>query len=343
MRFTGVPAATLRVDDRGLADRQPVLGDAGLRRRAGPRQQAWTRRGCRRWSRRVRSSGRCCPRWPTELGIPATGRGRHRPARPALGRRRRRRGRARAAARLDRHHGLDQRAGAAQEDRRAAAAGRACRASTTRRTCWPTTRTPPAATSSGGATRSPPTSSYDELLAEAAATPPGAGGVVFTPWLTGERSPVDDRNARAGFHGDRRDHHARRPDPRGARGRRAQRDLAARRGREVRRRRASTTSGSSAGEPGRTCGARCWPTSPTGPSCASPTRGWPGCAAPPCSRRWRWAGSTRSEVRGLVPTDEPFRPDPRHRATYDALARELPKLYAAQRGFFRRRGRPGRR
>ncbi len=47
------------------------------------------------------------------------------------------------------------------------------------------------------------------------------------------------------------------------------------------------------------------------------------------------------EVRGLVPTDEPFRPDPRHRATYDALARELPKLYAAQRGFFRRMGARG--
>jgi len=24
--------------------------------------------------------------------------------------------------------------------------------------------------------------------------------VIFTPWLTGERSPVDDRNARGGFH-----------------------------------------------------------------------------------------------------------------------------------------------
>ena len=46
-----------------------------------------------------------------------------------------------------------------------------------------------------------PEASYDDLLAEAAAAAPGAGGVVFTPWLTGERSPVDDRNARAGFHG----------------------------------------------------------------------------------------------------------------------------------------------
>ncbi len=49
----------------------------------------------------------------------------------------------------------------------------------------------------------------------------------------------------------------------------------------------------------------------------------------------------RDEVRGLVPTDEPFRPDPRNRATYDALVRELPKLYAAQRGFFRRSARQG--
>jgi xylulokinase len=47
----------------------------------------------------------------------------------------------------------------------------------------------------------------------------------------------------------------------------------------------------------------------------------------------------RHEVRGLVPTDEPFRPDPRNRATYDALAAELPKLYAAQKGFFRRSAR----
>jgi xylulokinase len=34
----------------------------------------------------------------------------------------------------------------------------------------------------------------------AATAPPGAGGVIFTPWLTGERSPIDDKTARAGFH-----------------------------------------------------------------------------------------------------------------------------------------------
>jgi xylulokinase len=36
-----------------------------------------------------------------------------------------------------------------------------------------------------------------ELAAEA---PPGSHGVLFTPWLRGERSPVEDRHARAGFH-----------------------------------------------------------------------------------------------------------------------------------------------
>jgi xylulokinase len=35
-------------------------------------------------------------------------------------------------------------------------------------------------------------------LAEASA--PGAGGVLFTPWLNGERAPVDDHTIRGGFH-----------------------------------------------------------------------------------------------------------------------------------------------
>ena len=42
--------------------------------------------------------------------------------------------------------------------------------------------------------------SYDDITALAATSPPGSRGVLFTPWLTGERSPVDDRSARAGFH-----------------------------------------------------------------------------------------------------------------------------------------------
>jgi len=41
---------------------------------------------------------------------------------------------------------------------------------------------------------------FDALTALASGAPAGSGGVLFTPWLAGERSPVDDRNARGGFH-----------------------------------------------------------------------------------------------------------------------------------------------
>lgn len=41
---------------------------------------------------------------------------------------------------------------------------------------------------------------YDDLTALAATAPAGSNGVIFTPWLKGERSPIDDRNARGGFH-----------------------------------------------------------------------------------------------------------------------------------------------
>jgi xylulokinase len=45
-----------------------------------------------------------------------------------------------------------------------------------------------------------PGSSFDDLTRLAATASPGAGNVIFTPWLNGERSPVDDPRARAGFH-----------------------------------------------------------------------------------------------------------------------------------------------
>lgn len=42
--------------------------------------------------------------------------------------------------------------------------------------------------------------SFERLIELAASSPPGSGGIVFTPWIAGERSPVDDRNARGGWH-----------------------------------------------------------------------------------------------------------------------------------------------
>jgi len=41
---------------------------------------------------------------------------------------------------------------------------------------------------------------FERLIELAASSPPGSDGVIFTPWIAGERSPVDDRNARGGWH-----------------------------------------------------------------------------------------------------------------------------------------------
>jgi len=50
------------------------------------------------------------------------------------------------------------------------------------------------------ATSPPPADVFARFEALAAATPPGNSRVIFTPWLHGERSPVDDRTLRAGWH-----------------------------------------------------------------------------------------------------------------------------------------------
>jgi xylulokinase len=41
--------------------------------------------------------------------------------------------------------------------------------------------------------------SFEEMTTLAATSPPGAHGVLFTPWLAGERSPIDNKRIRAGF------------------------------------------------------------------------------------------------------------------------------------------------
>jgi xylulokinase len=45
-----------------------------------------------------------------------------------------------------------------------------------------------------------PADAYREFDRMAADAPPGSGGVIFTPWLYGERTPVEDRFVRGGFH-----------------------------------------------------------------------------------------------------------------------------------------------
>lgn len=46
----------------------------------------------------------------------------------------------------------------------------------------------------------PPDDAFARLEAAAAAAPPGSNRVLFTPWLNGERSPVDDHTVRGGWH-----------------------------------------------------------------------------------------------------------------------------------------------
>ena len=46
----------------------------------------------------------------------------------------------------------------------------------------------------------PPADVHARLDALAATAPPGSGGVLFTPWLNGEKSPADDATVRGGFH-----------------------------------------------------------------------------------------------------------------------------------------------
>lgn len=45
-----------------------------------------------------------------------------------------------------------------------------------------------------------PANAYDLFNEIAARTPAGSDSLIFTPWLNGERTPVDDHTTRAGFH-----------------------------------------------------------------------------------------------------------------------------------------------
>lgn len=180
-----------------------------------------------------------------------------------------------------------------------------------------------------------PGRSYDDLLAMAATSPPGANDVLFTPWLLGERSPVDDRSARAGFHNlsiettgadlvravlEGVAHNARwlhehverfckrRIDVLRIFGGGAQSDLWCQIHADVMDRTIERVA-----DPLNTC--------------------MVGCAL--------FAGLSLGEVRvddvrSLVPIDRTFTPNPSVRTAYDRLYAEFPKLYKSQKGMFAR-------
>ena len=163
------------------------------------------------------------------------------------------------------------------------------------------------------------------------ASAPGAGGVIFTPWLSGERSPVDDRNARGGFHNLSLATDS--PDLV-----RAVLEGVAYNSRwlhdaveKLREAAARPRSASSAAARSRR------PLVPDPRRRAGPhdrARRRPGRREPARRRAARRArarrGARRTRSADLVAVDRVFAPDPAHRATYDRLYAEFPKLYKAQ-------------
>ena len=183
--------------------------------------------------------------------------------------------------------------------------------------------------------------SYDELIGQASQSAAGAGNVVFTPWLAGERSPVDDRYARAGFHNLSL-------TTTGADLTRAVLEGVAYNARWLHE----------AVE--RFCGRRLEPVRMFGGGAVSDL--WCQIHADvlgrtiervvqPITTNLRGAAILaglalgtvdRANVGDLVPLDRTFEPDERTRDVYDRLFAEFPKLYQAQKGFFGRLNRPPR-
>jgi len=184
-----------------------------------------------------------------------------------------------------------------------------------------------------------PGAPYDELTELAAKAAPGSGDIVFTPWLAGERSPVDDLHARGGFHNlslatgpseivravlegvaynSRWLHEAverftkQRLDPIRIFGGGAASDLWCQIHADVLDRRVERIA-----DP-LSCNAR-------GAALLA------GLAL---------GAVRRDEIAGLVPIDRTFTPNPANRAVYDRLFAELPKLYKAQKPMFARLNRP---
>ncbi len=178
--------------------------------------------------------------------------------------------------------------------------------------------------------------SFEELTALAATSPPGAGGVTFSPWLAGMRSPVDDRTARAGWHG---------------------MSLATTRGDLIRALMEGVALQSSwlLRYVDKFTGRRLDGLRILGGGAISDL--W--CqmhadalgrrierVAEPMTAQLRGAGLVaglaigaidRTQIPELVPVDRVFTPDPANRELYSRLAAALPKRYAAEKGFFTRR------
>ena len=202
MRFTGRAAASpASMTAAWLTDNRRL----DRLRRTTPRSCAWRhRRGEAAAAGADRLGDRTGARRRRRRSRAARGRaGRHRDARPARGGRRL----AARSASTATHMAISTTGwiSCPLRARRPTSATRwpACRGS-----AWPLPpreqpSTPPASASSGARAQvfdAEPPATYEDVLALAASAAPGSGGVVFTPWLAGKRSPVERPPARGGWH-----------------------------------------------------------------------------------------------------------------------------------------------
>ena len=203
-------------------------------------------------------------------------------------------------------------------------------------TWWPTTTRLPGSACAGCATlHTGEPGGFERLTELAASSSPGSGGVLFTPWIAGERSPVDDRHARGGWHNLS-------VETGNADLIRAVLEGVAYNSRWLARRsRSSPAAGWS--RCGSSAGARVsdlWCQIHADVMDRTIER-----VVEPLHTNLRGAALLaglaldaveREEVRDLVPVDRVFEPDSANRDAYDRLYAEFPRLYKAQRKMFAR-------
>ena len=244
------------------------------------------------------------------------------------------RGRPRPAP-LPRHLHLDGGPRAVQEDRPGHARWPRCPAPSRGAGCSPRCRPPPAATSPSCATRSCTTrtscsrkaacpTSSSSWTGWPSGCRPAANGVLYTPWIWGERAPVEDRTLRAGLlnlslENDRAD-----IDPRLPGGRGPQLALAAGAGGEVPGAPPCRRSAWSAAGPAPTSGARSTPTCWTSRWCRWQTRSRPTPGAPPSSPPSACGRLDWRDVPGRWSVRRAYQPTAAHR---EALRRALRRLH----------------
>ena len=169
--------------------------------------------------------------------------------------------------------------------------------------------------------------------------PPGAGDVIFTPWLSGERSPVDDRNARGGFHNlslaTTRAHLVRAVLEGVAYNSRWLHDAVEK---FAKRRLDHVRFIGGGAQSDLWCQIHADVLDRTIERVADPVDANLRGAA--LLAGLALGAVQPGEVRDLVKVDATFRPDHAHRATYDRLYAEFPKLYKAQKPMFRRLNQP---